>query len=68
MIGALKESIAANGSKEMAEDFLNCGHPVLHDAAASWAWAHGYSVLRGDPNRPGPKWGQRDGPNRLPPR
>jgi hypothetical protein len=34
----------AEGDKEMAETYLNCGHAGLDKAARSWASRHGYQI------------------------
>ena len=35
------------GDVPLAEDYLNCGQPDLHNAASSWASRHGYSIGTG---------------------
>jgi outer membrane protein assembly factor BamD (BamD/ComL family) len=35
------------GDKSMAEDYLNSGSKELYDGGATWARAHGYSILTG---------------------
>ena len=47
IIGTLIKKLNANGTKVMAEAFLNCGEDRLADAATAWAAAHGYTIKRG---------------------
>jgi len=53
----LKAALEAYGHRRMANGLLNCGLASLHDAAAAWAKAHGYSIETGI--GPGEyKWGK----------
>jgi hypothetical protein len=45
------------GSRQMAEDFLNCGNSLLEQAAREWAGDHGYTITQGSKGVPGPHWG-----------
>jgi hypothetical protein len=45
------------GSKEMAEDFLNCGNSLLDEAGREWANTHGYYIESKPDSGSGPKWG-----------
>jgi HEAT repeat protein len=35
------------GTKQLAEDYYNCGQSDLQNVASSWGSAHGYSITRG---------------------
>jgi hypothetical protein len=35
------------GTRELAEDYLNCGQQRLHDAGAVWGREHGYNIGNG---------------------
>ncbi|MFI4997185.1 MAG: HEAT repeat domain-containing protein [Hyphomicrobiales bacterium] len=50
-------ALQAYGHRRMANGLLNCGLVALHDAAASWASAHGFTIETG--SGPGEyKWGK----------
>lgn len=53
----LTGTLAAGGTKTMAEAFLNCGHEVLRKAAESWAEKHGYTIKTGQGAHP-VTWGK----------
>ena len=40
----LAEILHGYGSVGMATDYLNCGSPVLREAAEAWARRHGYTI------------------------
>lgn len=44
IIPILIEKLNKEGTKPMAEAYLNCGHPKLGNAAREWAAKHGYTV------------------------
>ncbi|MFW6114174.1 MAG: hypothetical protein ACOC7K_00365 [bacterium] len=52
VLGSLCNILATQGSKDLAETFLNAGNPELHDAAVKWGRARGYDVktIRGGGN------------------
>ena len=43
----LDDVLQTYGDEHMAEDYLNCGSPRLHDAGQRWAQTHGYTVYTG---------------------
>jgi len=43
------EILEAQGTKDMAIAFLNCGNKTLAEAARSWAYRHGYTIIPGGP-------------------
>jgi len=45
-------------SKEMVEDYLNCGEPQLEEAARQWARIHGFSIIP-DPYGGKRRWGSK---------
>jgi hypothetical protein len=47
-IPELRDLLLRFGDKSLAEDYLNCGHSGLHDAAADWGSQHGYSIGSGN--------------------
>jgi HEAT repeat protein len=53
----LTGTLAAGGTKTMAEAFLNCGHEELRKAAESWAEKHGYTIKIGQGAHP-VTWGK----------
>jgi len=56
-VAFLIAALEAHGHRRMANGLLNCGLPALHDAAAAWAKAHGFSIETGV--GPGEyKWGK----------
>lgn len=55
---ALMEALDGFGTKEMAEDYLNCGNDKLEAAAEEWAQLHGYTIVA-QGGRPGPYWGSK---------
>jgi hypothetical protein len=46
MIPLLSNELEINGSKEMAEAYLNCGEENLEESAEIWANNHGYDITR----------------------
>jgi len=42
IIPVLINKLNQEGTAEMAETYLNCGHEKLHDAAVNWTHQHGY--------------------------
>ena len=50
IINDLIRILNTNGSKEIAETFLNCGNSELYRAARSWAAEHDYSIMSGSGN------------------
>ena len=40
----LIDALHRSGSKELAEDMLNCGNTKLHNAANEWAGTHNYEI------------------------
>jgi len=44
IVPKLIDILDTQGTKEMAETYLNCGHDGLENAARSWASAHGYQI------------------------
>jgi HEAT repeat protein len=44
--------------KDIAEYFLNCGHPQLEEAATIWAKNNGYEIIKTPDGGGGPSWGQ----------
>jgi HEAT repeat protein len=48
VIADLIRILDADGNKEMAETYVNCGDQELDAAARSWASRHGYSIYAGD--------------------
>jgi HEAT repeat protein len=58
-IPKLVETLHGQESTEMAVTFLNCGVPLLEDAAQTWANDRGYEVVRKKTTvGTGVKWGQ----------
>jgi HEAT repeat protein len=58
--GILITALEKYGTKEMAEDFLNCGNKLLEDAGTQWAKVNHYRItkLNFGTNVPGPIWGR----------
>jgi len=57
----LIDALNAHGGQSMAELFLNCGNPKLHDAAQAWAKRYGFEIREQVPGSTsgGPRWGAR---------
>ncbi len=47
IITVLIETLKEEGTKTMAEAYLNCGHETLDKAAREWAQEHGYFIMWG---------------------
>jgi HEAT repeat protein len=56
MIQLLIEKLNVDGTKTMAEAYLNSGHDGLANAAKQWASSHGYIILSGQGAAP-VRWG-----------
>jgi hypothetical protein len=56
-IPELKELLRLYGTKELAEDYLNCGQHDLYAAGQSWGQEHGYNVMTG-PGSNRVRWGE----------
>jgi len=52
----LTQVLQNHGNKQLAEAYLNCGHPKLRQAAERWAAEHSYTIYT-NPGNPGTKWG-----------
>ncbi len=52
IIPVLIRKLYQEGTKEMAEAYLNCGHKKLYEAAENWAYQHGYRVSSGGGSAP----------------
>lgn len=46
-IPELRELLLRFGDKPLAEDYLNCGHPMMAKAATEWADKHKLSIKAG---------------------
>lgn len=57
IIPALVQKLEQDGSKVMAEAYLNSGHQDLEKAALEWASVHGYEVKEGSGATP-VEWGE----------
>ena len=57
--GILMTALKTYGTKDMAEDFLNCRNQLLEDAGTQWAKVNHYTISRSSYGRNGlgPIWG-----------
>jgi hypothetical protein len=56
---ALIRALTKQGTKEMCDDYLQCGNEKLDAAARTWAAKHGYEVDSTAPgSQDGPQWGK----------
>jgi len=55
----LTHALAASGNKQMAVNFLNCGHSTLEAAARQWAREHGYQEFTSSGFNSAARWGRR---------
>jgi len=55
----LIEALNKYGSKEMAEDFVNCGNRQLEVAGRKWANERNYTIIQLSVGGDSPRWGGR---------
>jgi len=58
-VGAMIASLKAHGMIQIAEAYLNSGHPALYEAAAEWVCRHGWMAEPREGMSP-VRWGSRN--------